>query len=211
MIDEPLKSKLLKSDAFKSLSQEMIVQTQFQKTKWPVVNSCYYQDQKENKIREIDIVATTGMGLRRKYGVTRIHAVAECKSMSGFHVIANQWLDLTTEDRIVNEDPISFSWFGNQKGNREFVVKAMTDCEVPPESVLQLMADFDLWFYPNQPKEIWRLVFGTYGNWAGCSGFKETNIGSDKNLDNSVIWRASQALKSAVNSFANMKKSATNF
>lgn len=198
MKEESLEARLLKSDAYKTLSQELTVHNHFQKRKWLVVNSCFYDDPKEKKIREIDIVATMGVGLKKKHGVTRVHAVAECKSMAGFHVIANDWCDTS------NEEQCTISWFGSNKENREFLLHTLIDCDVPSESITYLMSKFDLWFPPYQPRSISHLEFEPYGEWSGCSGFKETNIGSEKDLDNSVIWRASQSLKSATTSFTNM-------
>lgn len=139
-----------------------------------------------------------GVGKRRNYGVTRVHAVGECKSMTGFHVISSEWKSSYEDDQY------TFSWFGGIKENRDYLAKILIECEIPPASINYLMQKFDLWFPPNQPKSIFELQFDPFGGWPGCSGFKETSIGSEKDLDNSVIWRASLALKSAVTSFINL-------
>jgi hypothetical protein len=194
-MNNDLKQKILSSEYYKSLKMEELVTAAFLGQGWSAINGCFYNDLKENKVREIDCVATYGASQKEEYGVVRIHIVLECKTMAGYHVIANQSL---YQSEFYN---VLYSWFGSHIMDKKYIIEQIEMVDLPKVTIKKIGKEINEWLYPNEPFRITKMMIDQFGEFDCHSSFREANVGNVKELDNSVIWRASQSLKSAIIAF----------
>jgi len=190
-----LTEKLIKSDSIRSLQMESLVANSFSTNGWSTVKGCYYQDKKDNKVREIDCVSTCVRQYEKSGFLLRIHIVIECKTMKDYHIIVGG------ADPKADFFSTTYSWFGRFKDNKTFIVELIDRKGLTDSTINRVMTEMEEYFYPHEPKRITDMNINPYGCDVCSSCFRETNSKIDKELDNSVIWRASQALKSAITSF----------
>lgn len=185
---ENFKKKLIDSDSIKSLILEKKVFNVLDNLNWETEQSPFYVDPSTNKMRELDIKA-------RKYFKKDdyscdIDILVECKNLKNYHIIANN----VYNDRNF----FDFLWLGNYTYKQENTLDqllfkhGLKTREV--NSLKEKLEDYCVvdhsyrWMdYKFQPFEI--PTFNTY---------RETNINSTKNIDNSVIWKCINSLQSVI-------------
>jgi hypothetical protein len=106
-----IRAKLLKGDAAQSLSMEAMVANHFRERGWPSNQGMYYTDLTSGKIREVDVHAYKTH--RRKRGrigepVANMHIFAECKNLSGQHVIFSPGI-------APEYLPVEYFWLGHSE------------------------------------------------------------------------------------------------
>lgn len=191
-----LHSKLINSDAFLSLSAEQRISSILQKLKWKAIHSCFYTDLKTEKLREIDVLGSQSWERKLKIlgHYARLNLVVEAKSAKGYHLLFSQLKEPPVQRfRQVNDE-----WIGSEGKNHEKVAQTLSNSSLNSEQVAFVFEKFKKLAYPRKGASIFRLLIKPPPPKLYCSAFRETNIGNVKDLDGSVLWRASQSLQSAV-------------
>lgn len=193
-MENDLESKLIGSHSFRSLQMESQVANLFPTKNWRTVNGCYFKDQKDYKVREVDCVSSYVNHVNKPELLLRIHIVVECKTMKGYHVIVGS---PTKADFFST----THSWFGQFKENKEFIASLLAKKGLLSGTINSIMAPLNNYFYPYEPERIADANIDPYTRGLCSSSFRETNSEVDKEFENSVIWKATQSLKSAIISF----------
>lgn len=194
-----LRNKLANSPAMRSLVMEQGVGKALQGRKWTVSQSTYYIDLEENKIREIDVLAEQRWMIPRDDDQERdflnLHLVIECKSAKGYHLLFGPEIGLVAEF----SDKLHRAWLGYED-NSALVAQTLAAGQLSEAQVACALQDFFDIAAPDGKYRNLALDISPPGAVSRASAFRETNIGHEKDLDTSVLWRASLALMSAVES-----------
>jgi len=89
MNSNEIKTKLLSSDAYKSLTNEKKVVGICEQLDWEVIHGCYYTDFQEGKIREVDVLASQKWIRKTKAAeiFISLYLVIECKTAADYHLL----------------------------------------------------------------------------------------------------------------------------
>lgn len=184
-----IKKKLLSSDSIKSLIIESTVFNFFEKQSWQTEHSPYFLDSNSKKLRELDVKARKYF---KKDGYSSdVDILIECKSLNRYHIIAN--------NKSTPKNDFDFIWMGNYVDN-DFnrLDELLLKYNFTSEEIIYIKQKLYEYCVPNntfkwldyklQPFEI--PTFNAY---------RETNINTTKDIDNSVIWKCIMSLQSAIN------------
>lgn len=194
---QSLVERLQSSDAFQSLAVEAEVRSRFSSAGWEARQGAVYKDCKEHKLREADVVARRIWRSKRNEDILmHVHAVVECKTMRGFHLVmwpeADQFLQYQTCELA--------AWQGYYATEaREQITEILLRHGFEKAEVAPLLKRLTAMCYPRQTARIYRMLVRPFPL-ASFTAWRETNLGKDKDLDSSVFWRAVQALDSCVQS-----------
>lgn len=190
-----LQSKILNSHAFESLNSEQLIMSSLKSLEWKVLHSCFYPDMTTAKLREIDVLGKQvwARELKRGRELAYLNLVVESKSAKGYHLLFSP-----------SEDPDS-GWGGNSEWlgfeeNRERITKTLDETILKEEQVAFILKKLENMAYPGGLMFLRSLHIESPPSKIYSSAFRETNIGSVKDLDSSVLWRAGQSLFSAIRS-----------
>lgn len=194
MTDSNVEPELLHSDAFQSLSMERRICDVLQSLNWKAVHSCYYKDPITDKMREIDVSARQLWERNLKNGdqAASLHLLTEAKSAKGYHLI------FSSSYKNLNLYPKNDGWIGKQGVNYKRIAQTIEDAGLSLEKVSFILNKLEKMAYPGGIMLPYRMAVDPLPTQFLVSAFRETNIGNEKELENSVLWRASQALLSAV-------------
>jgi hypothetical protein len=197
---ENIKHKLAKSNAVITLSIEEKIRELLEEFGWYAVHSSYYKDFETKKYRELDVVANKRW---RKYINERqeiflhLSLLIECKSMDGFHVVFSK----------ARSRPLQFqgtdlcSWIGQiSDKERKLIIETLSDNHYKPKEISQSLFKFEEIAYPDNGCRVFDLLVNPYPEIFCATSFRETNIGTEKDIENSVIWRAMQVVYSVAKS-----------
>ncbi|WP_375757977.1 hypothetical protein [Corallococcus exercitus] len=193
---EQLPERLLKCDAVLSLTGEREIFNSLQQASWKAAHSVYYEDQKEKKWRETDIIARRSWARQRKSGTQycTINLTIECKSVKDYNIIfAPETLDN-------HYSAVQAYWFPGE-GRLQKLASNLETTELNSKQTSLFIRNLEELAFPNGRSLL--MDFETPHPKAplASTAFKETNIKVDKDLDASVLWRANQSLRSAIDSF----------
>jgi hypothetical protein len=186
-----IRQKLASSAAVASLRAEQEIAATFQSEGWSVVHGLFYADPVTGKNRELDVVASTSW---RRFGDDKAHHVtlrtfAEVKTIRDYHLV---FAPLREQPQYVA--PECF-WLGYHETEfAEFIsnghiIGTDADDMLAEFNRASVLEDRDLaieameLFAPESP--------------FSASAFRETNTAHDRDLDSSVLWKASQAVFAA--------------
>lgn len=186
-----IKSKLLSSDSINSLIIESTVFKSFEKKGWQTEHSPYFLDHNTKKTRELDIKA-------RKFFKNGdyscdVNLIVECKNLKNYHIIANNKSSQMTS--------FDFIWMGTYLTNEfnkfdELLIKHnfSIDEAIYIKGKLQDYCVVDSYYkwndYNISPFDIPKY-----------NSYRETNINTVKDIDNSVIWKCIMGLQSAIDAY----------
>ncbi|MDT3736315.1 MAG: hypothetical protein ROZ00_08830 [Denitratisoma sp.] len=189
-----LKEILKASEAFKSLRAEQEVAACLARLGWRTTQSPYYHDGKTDKLRELDVVASGYWKKPRKAGdlVAKVNLFIEVKSNSDFHILCAGSTAM----------PAAFGnneyWIGYSEETLKRVEEQLSRFHMEHEDVLDFLHKLEKIAFPRSTMRTSVLRVKPPPVKHCFSAFRETNGKSDKGLDNSVLWRATSALRSAV-------------
>lgn len=197
MTDPRSLTEILKcSDAYKSLRAEQDVAACLVRLGWRTTQGPYYLDGKSEKPRELDIAACGYWRKARKAGdlVARVNLFIEVKSNSDFHILCAGPTAM----------PIAFEsnehWIGYSEETRKKAEEQLSKFQLTRQEVLNFLHHVEKIAFPKDKMRTSVLRLRPPPVEHCFSAFRETNGKSDKELDNSVLWRAVSALRSAVTS-----------
>lgn len=196
-----IKAKLEKSPAFASLQMEEKIKEILLSIGWNVSHSAYYQDPKENKQREIDIVGRM-MGRTEDSSFLSLYLPIECKSLDGCHIIFSK-----THERYLQFHMTGLcSWVGYMPyHNRMKIYNALSEIGYRRKQINDVLHQIHSSAYPEEHVRIWRLMVRPFSEIHSATSFREMTVSTEKSLENSVLWRAILTLNSVIES---MKKEA---
>lgn len=188
----PLQNSLLASSAFGSFSSEQAVAEVLSKAKWSSTHGFYYEDLLTQKQREVDVIAMQTW--KRKQGEVDqscdIYLLVEVKSMSGFHLLLSEH---TMDARSFYNHIL---WFGDASGKYLELAQKLEQRGIEPKHSRSLISRMHQYAYPRHTARMGSMMVRPQAAQVFTS-FRETNIGSDKELESSVLWKAIQSLRSA--------------
>lgn len=189
-INEILKN----SEAYKSLRAEHEVAACLERLGWRTTQSPYYLDGKTGKLRELDIVGTGYWTTPRKAGdlVARVNLFIEVKTNSDFHILCS---GSTAKHFDFNNNEY---WIGYCEESLKRIEEQLSKFQVEPEDVRNFLHKVEKVAFPSGMMRTSVLRIKPPPVEQCFSAFRETNGKSEKDLDNSVLWRAVMALRSAV-------------
>ena len=192
-----LNEKLRNSDSYLSFSAERRIASLMTTLGWDSIHGFYYRDNETNKNRELDVAAEKRWV--RTISKTQVNSsvllLSEVKTMSGFHLLVskkNEQRQLLIEHHL---------WSGDPAGKYLGVVNAVDEFNLSSDEQKKLVDSLNQHAYPNgYMRRAISSVQVRPPRIQLFNAFRETSIGSDKNLENSVFWRSSEALRSAFRS-----------
>lgn len=189
---DSLKEKIANSLSFHSFRSESAVCDALNSLGWDAKHGIYYQDIETTKHREVDVIARQFWRRKSKNGeqIVRLTMLVEVKTMKGFHLLVSPF----------EGDGFSLyqniHWLGDSGGDYPELASALRDNGMEEIALISLLKRVHQFAYPRQRARTWMLMVRPNSGTVFTS-FRETNIGTEKELENSVFWKASQTLRSA--------------
>jgi hypothetical protein len=186
-----LKKRLINSSAISSLRQELSIYEKFIQLDWNVEHSPFYADSNTGKYREVDISARkfwakTG---KKKFSFG-VNFVVECKSIDNYHIV------LCNEQNA--DDSLENDWVGQDGfNNYPETIKLLQKHNVRDIDIQRILKSIHSELFPKGIVRYYTYSLNSFKIPTFCS-FRETNIGSTKDLENSVVWKAYQSLYSVI-------------
>lgn len=208
MTEPALEQKLKNSASFYSLVSEQTLRKRLTKSGWTAVQGSFYQDTESRKLREIDVIGSRLWTQKLKSGdrTVKLFVVAEIKSVRGFHFLFSPW-----SAKYLMQKPSFLHgnryWMGDEDECDTTVSARLTKLGLPPDKVAWLLKKAGKFAFPRHFARIGRLAIDPPTTAIQSSAFRETNIGGEKDWENSVLWKASMSLQSTV---AGLRESARN-
>jgi hypothetical protein len=200
-MNEDLENRLKNSDAFSSLVMESKIHKLVANAGWDCIRSPYYKDVVTGKDKEIDLIGIQRHEIKNETGVTfstELALLIECKSLSGYHIIADgEFYVYGWESEMLQQ-----VWCGFEAESRSSRISVILDKSLLTEQGKTKMLDFlKPLFYPDD-NALYRGLVPDPLPVMRFPAFRETNIGSSKELENSVLWKSFMALNAAGESFS---------
>jgi hypothetical protein len=195
---EDLADKILKSESHRSFATESWVRETISGLRWTAVQGAIYQDPREGKLREIDVLARRSWeSSTAKKARVDVVLVIECKTMKGFHLLLAPasvgYLRFRTSQLA--------SWLGYvYQEERPEITAALEKYGYGRGEVAEILKRIGKACYPRQYAKVGKFFIEPPPIATLFNAWKETNIGAEKDLDTSVFWRAVLALDSCVTS-----------
>ena len=192
-ITSELKARLENSQSVKSLRAELRLISVLSANQWRCYHGAFYLDGVENKLREIDVLARQ-VWVRQTRGreeTSRLNLIIEAKS-------AKDWQIVFSADRSSDETCgyTTRVWSGFIDNERyRWIINALLRAGVNEAEISGLIAKFEKRAFPNKYARMPTVVEPPSASHI-VTAFRETNTGQEKDLENSVFWRAISGLRS---------------
>lgn len=195
-----IKTKLINSDSISNIFTELRVYELLKQNKWRVIHSPYYLDPETNKLRETDVCARQIWETKKGKIKLRFNLISECKSLKDYHILGT-----CLTDNLLTITSYTEYWLGLESYKHYSSLKAILSKNPKFNTSLdKFINEVDKKAFPNDLMTISNLRFNKpLCDIPVCNSFKETNIGSEKNLENSVVWKAGLSLNSVIQSCIN--------
>lgn len=195
MDSKSLTDKVIDSIAFKSLLIENNVVSTLKDLGWAVYHSSYFTDLDTSKQREIDVIAKRKIRIalsKEDFLFVFLNLVVECKSLEKYHILlANQ-----IEEKDID---LQCSWCGDFiNGFPKKTTKILSKYKQKIKLKNFYLKAHEI-CYPGGVSLIHEFVPSEIPEMNTYSSFRETNLDITKDLENSVLWKGSMALKSLIN------------
>jgi hypothetical protein len=191
MSDKPIAEQIRDSEAVQSLFKERDVATQLIELGWNANHGYFYDDPETRKLRELDLHAQQHFREQAGQRLITINALVEVKTMRGYHVVF-------AGDRSTDSEFCNRAWLGYHVPE---LLEAASRAGLSRENVADLSALVERAMaeeHGESPLD-GLCVEPPQAPFVGAA-FRETNIGTAKDLDASVIWRGAHVTFSAIES-----------
>lgn len=190
-----VQTRILGSASFQSLSSEQTILSVLKDLGWGAIHSCFYVDGKTEKLREIDVLGRRiwERTLKNRQDSADLYLIAEAKSAKGFHLLFSP-LEGSAAFKQANTQ-----WFGWDE-EQTIIFRMLPDIGLTAEQTEYVRKALQKIAFPKGGLRYGRLSVDPPPAEVYASAFRETNIGGEKDLESSVLWRASLSLASAVSS-----------
>lgn len=192
--------RLNNSEAISSLNIEKKIHSCIKKYKWNPIRSPYFRDTQSGKHREIDIIARhsyEGLSDNNTALLAEMILIVECKSLTGYHIIADGKIKLGKYDK----DRLHSIWLGYELGAPFSKINEILDkTRLSRTAKIKVVKSLSDLMYPKHFSVYKNLTPDPF-NLVRYTAFRETNLGSVKEIDNSVVWKSFMSLNSVAESF----------
>ncbi len=194
IMSDDLKRKFLQSDAVSSLVSEQQIVAQLNRLSWSVSHGNFFIDPHTAKLREIDVVGRRWWQKKLKSGYKSIglNLIVEVKSISGYHLV---FAPISSSHYAAGAQREWVGYAGERGGQLGDVLYR---AGVEPRDIASISTDLRELAYPNEMVTVSNLIVDPLPAPFVASAFRETNVGREKDLDVSVLWKAMQAVSGAV-------------
>lgn len=187
--------KLNMSPSVKSLRFEKKVFEVFKKFGWDTIHSPYFKDTNTKKYRELDILSRAFFEKKTESTSAKLYSellfMVECKSLSEYNLIVDA-------QSLSYRDDLYKIWFGyDAYYQNKKVISILNESNLDIEEKDIVIKAINNFLFPNNVAIIHDVTPNAYPLLKKFSAFRECKIGNDKELENSVIWKAFQSLNSA--------------
>jgi hypothetical protein len=191
-----IRNRLSQSVSQNSLRAEQRIVSIIRNCGWHAEQSVYYTDSKTEKVREIDVLCQQLWKKKLKAGdlIARLFLLIEAKSTADYHLIFS---NSQPQEELQSSNSY---WIGYDYKGQDAIVKLMLEAGVSEEDISRTIKQLLDIGFPQGYMRTAQLRIPPLTAPMYASAFRETNIGNEKELDNSVLWRALTALHSAVES-----------
>lgn len=191
---DSLKRRLLNSSAIGSLNQELNIYNKFEKLGWSVSHSPYYSDSNTGKFREVDVSARKYWKIDNEDFSFGLNFIIECKSINNYQIV------VCNEQKPEKGSYIENNWIGDDWSNHySKTIKLLEKHNIKPQDIQDTVKLFHKHLFPDGLIRYIDYRLESFEIPVYCS-FRETNIGTTKEMENSVVWKAFQSLFSYINS-----------
>ena len=189
-----VRKRLLASPAVQSLAAETELTRTLVRAGWRAHQSVYYQDMRSGKIREVDIVASSVCFRTVTHGDQNVAVdlVIEAKTMRDFHIVF-----ALQRGAAVPRTGVQTQWLGYRDEPPEQLVGSIG---LGPAHVTAVARRLKKIAFPSNFMRVGTLSINPPLAPVEATAFRETNIGSDRELESSVLWRGIQSVASAIDS-----------
>jgi hypothetical protein len=196
MSDDLIK-KLEVSESSRSFATEALVSATLSDLNWKAAQGPLYTDVRDQKLREIDVLAHRVWRYKSKTGDSDTTATVvlaiECKTMRGFNILVNE-----APDRDLQFQSTGLAhWLGySYRDDREKIIHVLEKYQYKRSDIVQILKKMEKACYPIELAKVHKFLVRPTPVDLSFNAFRETNVGTEKDLDNSVLWRAVLALDS---------------
>jgi hypothetical protein len=192
-----LSRRLLESEAVKSLASELRIADQLRKLGWATSHGSFFVDPITDKLRETDVLAKRFWHRGHDLKTPKIHLdlIIEVKAIRGYHLV------FAPSSFSPSYAPIEREWIGYaaERGvPRTRLVRALERADVGSSDIPLIMGRLFDMAYPEGFMVVGDFVIDPPPAPFAASAFRETNIGGQKDIGASVLWKAVQALNAFV-------------
>lgn len=194
----PIDKKLAHSDAFHSIRAEHTALNTLHAHGWQPVHSPYYKDMISEKIREFDLAGRQiwRKKIKDKELIARINIYVEVKSASAFHILC---AGKTAQHSFGNNE----YWPGYCDETKLKIQSALDSYGISLPKSRDYIHKLEKLIFPKSTMLTAPIRITPMPAEQCYSAFRETDTKNEKDLDNSVLWRAISVLRSAINSAKN--------
>jgi hypothetical protein len=197
---ENVATKLLRSVAVRSLQAEQEVADLLSNADWSADHGHVYKDPDTGKIREIDVFAYRDHSRSRRQRTQSVglRVLVEVKSIREFHLVFAPRLTVEEMLRYVlgDSDAGNYEWIGWHEGALASALDTATAAPADVASTIRLFRR--ACFNKSGGMRASEMLLPPPEIQYRSSAFRETNVGTEKDVDASVLWRALLTLDSAV-------------
>jgi hypothetical protein len=183
--------RLIASEAVQSLLAEQRAANVLSCLHWRVQHGQLYTDPKSGKTREVDLWASSLWSRRSTAGrqYARINLYVEAKTLKNYLLV---FTPVATPDQGIS---CQDDWIGYRD---EPIEALLREVGVSDDHIAASARRFERIAFPRRFMRIRAMRVGPPDCGPVCSAFRETNIGNERELDSSVLWKALQSVASAI-------------
>lgn len=188
--------KLINSHAIHSLNLETMVYDKFKKLNWNVEHSPYFVDAETKKFREIDVTARKFWQSPKSIDLTcAVNFIVECKTLKDYHIVASNRLEHKVGTDLIH------CWIGHDVyTNYSKTIELLTKNNISSDKIRSILKELNSFCYPKVTFRFYEYNVKSF-DIPVFNSYRETNIGTTKELDNSVVWKSFQSLYSCVEAY----------
>lgn len=192
-LGKSIEERIKDSIAAKSMLDEIQISAKLKELDWSVTDNPYYEDRESGKFRELDVFGRFRLELKNKSLFYDIQLLVESKSINNYHII------LSNADRFISSD-LDVDWPGHHFYSKSAILDVLKRLEFNKSEIDALFNKVREFSYPNDSWIYGEFQYSFFSKLESFYSFRETNLGSVKDLNNSVVWKAFQELV-AVNAY----------
>lgn len=182
-----IESKLRASKSIETLALEASITAELNELGWNASHGMFYLDILTGKSRELDVIAyqiwERDDGPHETSCTLRL--LIECKSAIDFHIV------FASTPQNMSRNILAGWWIGDRAVSIT-TFAALADAGIEPADLADLREYCDTLAHEGDSLDPLPLRTSQVG-----TTFRETNVGAEKDLDSSVLWRAILTLRSA--------------
>ncbi|MBN8856994.1 MAG: hypothetical protein J0H29_01325 [Sphingobacteriales bacterium] len=185
--ERDISEKIKNCQAAISMLDEMRISAKMKTLGWSVTDNPYYEDSDSGKFRELDVFGRLGLELKNKGFTYDIQLLVESKSVSNYHIL------FSNSDRFISSE-LDKDWLGDHIEKNSKLFSSLREAGLSDQETDRLFEMVRESFYPKESWVFSEFQYSFFTELDSFYSFRETNLGTVKELNNSVVWRSFQEL-----------------